>query len=102
MDGLTCRGKQTAANVSIPTMIKINPYLPSIVRQRYHHQDLPRGPRNRSAHRDNVQSHGDNFFCFNISELGAAPITKEKLVYQLKQPNGSGRWELPKDTKILV
>lgn len=97
MDGLTCRGKQAAANVSIPTMRKINPYLPREIRQRYHHQDLPRGPRNRSAHRDNVQSHGDKFFCFKISELGAAPITKEKLVYHFKQPDSSDSWELPEN-----
>lgn len=102
VDGLTCRGKQTTAYVSIPTMRKISPYLPTEIRQRYHHQDPPRGPRNRSAHWDNVQSHGDNFFCFKISELGAAPITKEKLVYQLKEPDGSDSWELLKDTKILV
>ena len=44
---------------------------------------------------------GTIFFCFKISELGAAPIPKEKLVYQLKEPDGSDSWELPKDTKIL-
>ena len=44
-----------------------------------------------------TSNHMGTFF-FRIGELGAPPITEEKLVYQLKQPNGLDRWEIPKGT----
>lgn len=42
-----------------------------------------------------TSNHMGTFF-FKIGELDAPPITEEKLVYQLKQPNGQDRWDLPK------
>ena len=44
-----------------------------------------------------TSNHLGTFF-FRIGELGAPPITEEKLIYQLKQSDGTDHWELPKGT----
>ena len=90
VDGLACRGKQTAAYMSIPTMRKISLYLPTEIRQRYHHQDLPRGPRIRSAHRDNVQLHGDNFF-FALRSENWVPHPSQKRNWFISSKNLTAR-----------
>jgi len=42
-----------------------------------------------------TSNHMGTFF-FKIGELDTEPITEEKLVYLLKQPNGQDYWKLPK------
>ena len=42
-----------------------------------------------------TSNHMGTFF-FKIGELDTEPITEEKLVYLLKQPNGEDHWKLPK------
>ena len=46
-----------------------------------------------------TSNHMGTFF-FKIGELDATPITEEKLVHQLKQPNGEDRWEIPKGNVV--
>ena len=47
-----------------------------------------------------TSNHMGTFF-FRIGELDAPPIAEEKLVYQLKRPDGSDHWKLPKGTNNL-
>ena len=48
-----------------------------------------------------TSNHLGTFF-FRIGELDTEPITEEKLVYLLKQPNGQDNWKLPRGKGYII
>ena len=41
-----------------------------------------------------VTSNHQGYFIFRVGEIGTPPITQEKLMYDLKQPNGDTKWRI--------